>query len=255
MSAAGPSQGANSAPSGGSAAAKPQAWGDDAAAAHLFVSPHLDDAVFACGQWIASLPSSIVVTIFAGAPPADAALTSWDAECGFENGDDVIAARRVEDRGALALLRATPVWLDFRDDQYGEPRTTPTIAETLSSVIIREQPSAIHFPLGLFHRDHVRASDACAMLVDRLDEQAFFAYEDTLYRRIAGAVDERMNTLRARGFDLERCSPSLGDDAATRKRDAVARYRSQLRALRTREACDDIDAPEAHWRVRPRSRG
>jgi hypothetical protein len=33
MSAAGPPQGANRAPAGGSAAAKPQAWGDHASAA------------------------------------------------------------------------------------------------------------------------------------------------------------------------------------------------------------------------------
>lgn len=224
-------------------------------AEHLFVSPHLDDAVFACGQWIASSPSSIVVTIFAGAPPADAVLTAWDAECGFGDGDDVVAARRAEDRAALALLGATPIWLDFRDDQYGEPRTAQTIADTLASVIGPERAAAIHFPLGLFHRDHLRASDACAMLVDRVTAHAFHVYEDALYRRIAGAVDERRNALRERGLDLVRCTPSLACDAQSRKREAVACYRSQLRALRTREAHGDLDAPEAHWRVRSRSRG
>lgn len=222
---------------------------------HLFVSPHLDDAVFGCGQWIASSPSSIVVTIFAGAPPADAALTAWDAECGFRDGDEVIAARRAEDRAALAQVGATPIWLDFRDDQYGEPRTTQAIADTLASVIAPEHGSAIHFPLGLFHRDHVRASDACAMLADRLAAHEFHLYEDALYRRIDGAVDERMNALRERGLDLERCTPSLARDAESRKREAVACYRSQLRALRTRDAYGDLDAPEAHWRVRSRSRG
>ena len=220
---------------------------------HLFVSPHLDDAVFACGEWVASSPSSVVVTIFAGAPPAGAALTSWDAECGFEDSDGVIAARRAEDRAALTLLGATPIWLDFRDDQYGEPRTTQTVAETLASVIAHARPSAIHFPLGVFHRDHVRASDASVMLGDRLAEQEIFAYEDALYRCIPGAVDERMNALRARGLDFERCSPSSGHDAATRKREAVACYGSQLRALRTRDAYGDLDAPEGHWRVRRRS--
>lgn len=224
-------------------------------AEHLFVSPHLDDAVFACGQWIASSPSSIVVTIFAGAPPADAVLTAWDAECGFGDGDDVVAARRAEDRAALALLGATPIWLDFRDDQYGEPRTAQTIADTLASVIGPERAAAIHFPLGLFHRDHLRASDACAMLVDRVTARAFHVYEDALYRRITGAVDARRDALRERGLDLVRCTPSLACDAQSRKREAVACYRSQLRALRTREAYGDLDAPEAHWRVRSRSRG
>ena len=254
MSAAEPPQSANSALSGGSEAARPRAWGDRTSVEHLFVSPHLDDAVFACGQWIAS-SSSIVVTVFAGAPPAGAALTSWDAECGFRAGDDVIAARRAEDREALALLGATPIWLDFRDDQYGEPRTTESIADALASVIASERTTAIHFPLGLFHRDHLRASDASAMLVERFAAHAFHAYEDMLYRRIAGAVDERMSVLRERGLDFAHCSPPLACNATARKRAAVACYRSQLRALRTREAYDDLHAPEAHWRVRRRSRG
>jgi LmbE family N-acetylglucosaminyl deacetylase len=193
----------------------------------VFVSPHLDDAVFACGQWIASSPSPIVVTIFAGAPPAGVRLTPWDAECGFREGDDVIAARRAEDRTALGVLGASPVWLDFRDDQYGEPRTTQAIADALACVIEREQAFAIHFPLGLFHRDH---------------------------RRIGGAVEERLQALRARGLALAPLTRSFAVDAVARKREAVACYRSQLRALATRDAHDDVDAPEAHWRVRRASR-
>ena len=91
-------------------------------ARRIFVSPHLDDAVFACGQWIASSTRPVVLTIFAGAAPRDARLTVWDRECGFDEGDDVMALRRMEDRAALERLGATPCWLDFRDDQYGEPR-------------------------------------------------------------------------------------------------------------------------------------
>ena len=94
------------------------------------MSPHLDDAVFGCGQWIASSASSIVVTIFAGAPPADAALTAWDAECGFRGGDDVIAARRAEDRTALARLNATPIWLDFRDEHIDAPEAHWSVRST-----------------------------------------------------------------------------------------------------------------------------
>src|SRR5690348_12642328 len=129
-------------------------------ARRLFVSPHLDDAVFACGEWIASSARPVVVTVFAGAQAGGTALTAWDAECGFRDGDDVIALRREEDRAALDVLAAKPIWLDFRDDQYGEPRTTQAISAALARVIEREQVSAIHLPLGLFHADHRRASDA-----------------------------------------------------------------------------------------------
>lgn len=215
----------------------------------LFVSPHLDDAVFACGQWIASSNRPTVVTVFAGSPPAGAPLTPWDRECGFGDGDDVMALRRREDRAALDRLSATPIWLDFRDDQYGEPRTAHAIADALARVIERVEASAIHVPLGIFHSDHRLGSDAALTLAGRFASLAWHVYEDAVYRRIAGAVDERMQLLRERGFVLERCAPALVPAAAVRKREAVACYRSQLRALGTRNAHDDMYAPEGHWRL------
>jgi len=218
-------------------------------ARRLFVSPHLDDAVFACGQWIASARDAIVVTICAGRPPVGAPITTWDAECGFRAGDDVITLRRDEDRAALDALGARPLWLDFRDDQYGEPRTVEMIGNALAGVIAREHPAAIHVPLGLFHADHARASDAALMLVDRFASLAWHVYEDAIYRQIAGARGARMHALAERGFAFERCAPALDGDAATRKHAAVACYRSQLRALATRNAHDDVHAPEGHWIV------
>jgi LmbE family N-acetylglucosaminyl deacetylase len=213
----------------------------------LFISPHLDDAVFACGEWIASSANPIVVTIFAGFAPADAPLTMWDRECGFDEGDDVIALRRHEDRRALDSLGAAAIQLDFRDDQYGEPRPTRDITDTLAELVEREAPSALHVPLGLFHSDHRRSSDASLALFDRFAARAWHVYEDAIYRCIPGAVDERARVLAGRRFVLERRSPAMARDAAARKRRAVGCYRSQLRALRTRNAHDDVFAHERHW--------
>ena len=213
----------------------------------LFVSPHLDDAVFACGEWIASSESPIVVTIFAGFPPAGAPLTTWDRECGFNEGDDVIALRRDEDRAALDSLGATAIRLDFHDDQYGESRSLRVIADALGELVEHEAPSAIHVPLGLFHSDHRCGSDASLALFDRFATRTWHVYEDAIYRCIPGAVDERMHALAERRFVLEHLSPAMARDAATRKRRAVGCYRSQLRALRTRNAHDDVFAPERHW--------
>lgn len=218
----------------------------------LFVSPHLDDAVFACGQLIASSTQPLVVTIFAGSAPRGAPLTVWDRECGFDEGDDVIALRRIEDRAALDVLGATHCWLDFRDDQYGEPGDIAPIADAIAGVIGDEAPSAIHFPLGLFHADHRRASDASLVLVERFPSLAWHVYEDAIYRRIPGAVDARVRALHPRDIALERRSPPIDGQADARKRDAVTCYRSQLRALRMRQAWDDIYAPEAHWALSPR---
>lgn len=215
----------------------------------LFVSPHLDDAVFGCGQWIASSPGALVVTLFAGFTAKGASQTRWDRECGFAPNDDVVARRRDEDRAALALLDARPLWLDFRDDQYGESAPDDVIAETLARVIERELPDAVHSPLGLFHSDHLRASDASLALVDRFAALDWRVYEDAIYRRIPGAVDARLDALRGRGYAFERDSPTFDANAGEHKREAVACYGSQLRALAMRAANGDVFAAEAHWVV------
>ncbi len=83
----------------------------------VVVSPHLDDAVLGCGQLLAAHPGGVVVTITARTPDAyPDPVGDWDALGGFGPGDDVMAARRAEDVAALAVLGATPVWLDH--DQY-----------------------------------------------------------------------------------------------------------------------------------------
>src|SRR5687768_4362539 len=117
------------------------------------ISPHFDDAVFGCGDLLAVCPGAVVVTIFAGRPPAYGTLTAWDAAAGFGEGDDVVAARREEDRAALAHVGATPAWLDFCDSQYARPVALDTITATLADTLRHLAPSAVVAPLGLFHSD------------------------------------------------------------------------------------------------------
>ncbi|KAB0640285.1 PIG-L family deacetylase, partial [Burkholderia territorii] len=87
----------------------------------LVVSPHLDDAVFSCGQLLAQSPGSVVVTVFAGIPAHGTAAPPWDRRAGFRTADEAMRTRRDEDRRALGTLGAHAVWLDFLDDQYDTP--------------------------------------------------------------------------------------------------------------------------------------
>src|SRR5690242_7567872 len=120
----------------------------------LVVSPHCDDAVFACGDYLATHPGAIVVTVFAGRPPAGSALTAWDAAAGFRSADEVIAARRAEDRAALALLGAVPIWMEFRDAQYGPSPSPDDLVRALGALLATLRPRTLVLPLGLFHSDH-----------------------------------------------------------------------------------------------------
>jgi len=216
----------------------------------VVVSPHLDDAVLGCGQLLAGHPGSAVITVFAGRPRAPGPLREWDAAAGFGPGDDVIAARRQEDRAALARLGARPVWLDFVDDQYGEPPDTNQLAAALEAAILADRPSMVLMPLGLFHHDHALTHQAGVAVLRRQPSLAWFAYEDALYRAFPNVLAERLDGLRRDGVEARWADIGSAAGVET-KAAAIACYASQLRALGTpgRPGHADALAPERFWRL------
>lgn len=215
------------------------------------VSPHLDDGVFSCGALLAMQPGSVVVTALAGAPPRWERVTPWDAACGFAAGDDVIATRRAEDREAVALLDAAPVWLDFCDAQYGPPPALEALAETLGRAVEAARPAAIFVPLGLFHSDHELTSEAARTLIAADPARRWFAYEDAIYRRIPDLTARALARLAAAGIAPSAVELTARAACVERKRRAVACYRSQLQGLSTpgRRGYEDAFAPERYWRL------
>lgn len=216
----------------------------------LVISPHCDDAVFACGQLLAAHPGSSVVTVFAGRPPAGTPVPEWDQAAGFRAGDDVIGARRAEDRAALHVLAAEPIWLDFCDSQYHCSPSREEVTTALHEVIHRMNPRSVFLPLGLFHSDHQLVHDAVRPLLWQDSKRFWFIYVEALYRRIADLVNEKLHRCATTGLQLERVTlPARADRA--RKSEAVHCYRSQLRALTTpgRPGYSDVFAPEQFWRV------
>jgi LmbE family N-acetylglucosaminyl deacetylase len=213
------------------------------------VSPHCDDAVFGCGALLARHPGAVVLTIFAGRPPVYG-LTGWDEAAGFGAGDDVVAARRAEDRAALAILGATPVWLEFLDSQYGRSPSVTEVAAAVETGVLGANADAVAVPLGLFHVDHQLAHEAALVVACRHPELRWFAYEDAIYRRVSGLIDDRLDRLRNQGF-----RPAAADlrvhDGPDLKRRAVACYASQLRALSAPgfPGYDDVFEPERFWRL------
>jgi LmbE family N-acetylglucosaminyl deacetylase len=215
------------------------------------VSPHLDDGVFACGALLSASPGSVVITALAGGPPAYEHVTPWDAACGFSDGDDVIAARRSEDREALALLGASPIWLPFRDAQYGGPKAPAELSAALGRAVSAAPGEEVFLPLGLFHSDHRMVSDAALPLVLEGRGRRFYAYEEAMYRRVPGLVDAALGRLAGRGVAAEPCDRAVSAEHLDRKRRAVLCYRSQLRGLTTpgRPGYEDAFAPERFWRL------
>jgi LmbE family N-acetylglucosaminyl deacetylase len=214
----------------------------------VVVSPHLDDGVFSCGALLARHPESLVVTALAGGASTEG-VTEWDTAGGFSSSAEAVATRRQEDLEALALLAATPVWLEFPDSQYGGSPGVELLAEALARVITAAGPAVIALPLGLFHSDHTLTSEA-SLRAFAHGPAACLLYEDAIYRRFEGLRDERLEAHARAG---RRLKPEVAPPESTPavKRAAVACYRSQLRALSSpgRPGYDDAFGEERYWRL------
>ena len=214
------------------------------------VSPHLDDAVFACGHLLARERGAVVVTLFAGIPPAGRALPEWDAACGFASARQAMLARRREDRAALTALAARPCWIGCLDAQYRD-RVPDGLPARLARALARVGSSRVAVPLGLFHEDHRLVHLAARTLIAAWGGWEWLVYEDAIYRGIPGLADEQLTGLRRAGFEIDAIDAEADGHTEAKTR-AVACYASQLRGLASagRPGHADTHAPERYWRVR-----
>jgi LmbE family N-acetylglucosaminyl deacetylase len=208
----------------------------------LVVSPHLDDAVLSAGQFLAGLPGAVVVTMLAGVPDPPVT-TRWDAMSGFTTSQEAVETRRAEDEAALALLKATPVHLDFLDGQYA-PADPSALADAVLEQVECHRPEFVVGPLGVHHHDHERVRDA--VLAANLDVPLWL-YEDLPYR-VSRPEDAAaaLVTVRRRGYTLELGSLDTGSVAT--KTEALQRYRSQMQ-LPLFDNIHTMLVPERFWRV------
>ena len=227
----------------------------------VVVSPHFDDAVLGASHLIASHPGTTVVTVLGGRPPAyPAEPTDWDACGGFEAGDDVVALRREEDRAAMELLGATPVWLDFPDHQYLERSQRPRpsqVAPALEEAVMAASATAVFLPMGLANPDHVLTHDAGLAVRTAMGGAggpvAWFCYEDHGYKHIPGIMAWRVTKLFRSGLWPTPSVVPVDPDMAT-KRAAIACYKSQVAPLQRDHVLDerlDANVPEQYWRLAP----
>jgi LmbE family N-acetylglucosaminyl deacetylase len=227
----------------------------------VVVSPHFDDAALGAAHLLTAHPGSTVVTVCGGRPRAyPDPVTEWDAAGGFVTGDDVVAVRREEDRVAMAMFRAEPVWLEFPDHQYlapGERLRPADVAPILTRAIEAVRPTAVFLPMGLANPDHGLAHDAGLLARDALAggdiRPAWFCYEDGGYKHLPGLLAWRVAKLFRSGLWPTPSMVPLDPDMAA-KRAAIACYRSQVAALARDHLLEerlDANVPEQYWRLDP----
>lgn len=235
------------------------------------ISPHLDDAVFSCGALIAAARDAVVVTVLAGMPDADTALTDWDRAAGFASVTQAVANRRREDARSLNMLGARPEWLRFLDGQYGKPQSAEDIMAGLAASPALQRGGTVVAPMGLFHSDHVLVSQACMLLrttvmgmqtaraTQTADDHAgdgaedrapvpptqWLFYEDAIYRRLPGMVQSRLLGWWQAGLVASPVHFPVAPWHAA-KMAAVEAYESQLPLFNAGQLAD-IGAPERYW--------
>lgn len=196
----------------------------------MVISPHLDDAVLSLGQFLATRPGSVVVTVLAGVPPADGTVTAYDAEHGFATSAESVEQRQREDAEALRRLDATAVHLPFLDRQY---MIHPEPIEIIAAIdtLLRARPGIgweVYTPLGIGHYDHYLVGDlaraACKVGIDRV-----FAYEELPYRVWAPEqVVTSFERIAEQGWAHAALPHPIQQGARATKIEALSCYASQL---------------------------
>ena len=216
--------------------------------AHVYIAPHLDDAVLSCGGQIAHYTARgtrvLVVTVCAASPRAGEALTPYAEHLHrtYGLGADPMAGRRAEDARALALLGCDGVHLDQLDAPYRLPpygargavfdRPVPddplgSATHALLGQLLAQQPGAqFYVPLGV--GGHVDHQIVCAEgVAHHADGANIVWYEDAPYAIQPALVEERLAAL---GGQFERLVVPIGPMLA-RKLVAIAAYGSQVPKL------------------------
>lgn len=237
---------------------------------NIIISPHLDDAVFSLGGFMAQHPdATAVITVFCGAP-AQPASTPWDRRSGFSDSAQAMRERIIENETALSILGVSPGRIRnllFPDIQY---RTLPhpavfghsafdaadraalerALLETVQQLISEHAPAvtAVYVPITQFHPDHRIVRDTGVALRDRLAQigvTQFFMYQDLPYAYFAFLKKAALSLHRTKtvisrlpqliapalGKPNERIAIPVSDAAFGKKIAASKAYRSQIKGI------------------------
>ncbi len=218
---------------------------------HVYLSPHMDDAVLSCGGAIRrhtqAGESVLVVNVFAGRPDCRR-LSPFAAHLHAQWGvhDDPVGARRREDQAVLSRLGTQVEYWDYLDCIYrgdGERFFYPTEAALFGRVDLAEaelleqlaldfarlrseHPEASFYaPLALGdHVDH-QIVRAAAVALHRLGCDLLF-YEDLPYAVQLGGQEEVRRMLEEAGWEAE----IVPIDVEAKIED-IAGYQSQIGML------------------------
>jgi LmbE family N-acetylglucosaminyl deacetylase len=220
---------------------------------HVYLSPHLDDAVLSCGGAMHRQRRAgeevLALTIFAGEPAEDQALSPFALKQHAYWGAPArpTRLRRAEDAAALALLDVEAVCLDFLDAVYratpvglwpydaqetlfgapqpGDPIAADDLARALAERLPPEDDLVLYAPLAAGrHVDH-QVVHLAAHCLRAMGYRLTF-YEDYPYAEAPEAVEKALEESPLEGWQRRVIALEAVDVAA--KVAALGYYRSQM---------------------------
>lgn len=110
----------------------------------LFISPHLDDAIFSAGGLLAYLAPRtpvLLATVFTevSPPPYGRVARRFLADCGYDDADELFRDRAAEDRRVGAQLGAEIEHLGFVDAAWRRPALTSRFRQRLARLLPEAQ--------------------------------------------------------------------------------------------------------------------
>jgi len=223
---------------------------------HIYLVPHLDDAVLSCGGLIHRQTQAgepvLVITVFAGSQDhTSLSIFATYLYHAWNLGADPMEGRRIEDQRALASLgaeyrhlghmdciyRCIPDeggWLyPKRDDVFSDVHPIERdygqdLAKELSPAIPSAGGTTLYAPLGIGHHvDHQIVRQAAFIL--RRDGYEVRFFEDYPYSAGAGELESTLRDAPGNNWSSKLELLSSGDMEA--KIEAISRYGSQLGIL------------------------
>lgn len=229
---------------------------------HLFLSPHLDDAILSCGGVMHHLAWGgervIIVTAMAGEPrePLPESPVVQSIRVRWNSGDFPYRTRRIEDMRAAQALRAqayhlplteaafrgtacgTGEWIALYPD-YASPFESVNDADDARLYLLETrlpfvEVVAVYAPLGVDeHVDHRLVRDWALALTGSNDAPALTFYEEYPHARQKPAVERALLSLRRQlpELKLDPENVMLTEAECAAKIEAMGCYRSHLHIL------------------------
>ena len=224
----------------------------------VFVSPHLDDAVFSVGGLMAALAEEghtlHVITCFTQSMPEP---TGFALACQLDKGlsveVDYMALRRDEDARAGQLLGAQPHWLDLPEAPHRGYGSAPALfADVLAEDTIQEallkrlqqtvtsiSPDLILSPIGIGnHVDHQQVKQAVKALEAHFpDVPSLYWYDEPYLSRHPSAYPDQVKAESSPGWEVLESQATRSDTTVisiniepywNRKIAACAAYTTQV---------------------------